>query len=161
MECFGDGTAGSGSSASRVYSTGGAYTVVATATDGKGGSTVSSSLAITVKGMSGNWSGSVNLNSCLPGVRKPVTASFSQSGATVTGTVSLSQGLCSFALGTAVTDPAEPGTINASGAVRVRVKVPPFTDVYFDGVLDSTGRVWSGGLQGSGHSGTPFTLNKQ
>jgi len=55
----------------------------------------------------------------------------------------------------------QPGTLSATGAVRFRVKVPPFTDIYFQGQMDTSGRVISGGLQGSGHTGTPFVLNKQ
>jgi hypothetical protein len=45
--------------------------------------------------------------------------------------------------------------------VRIRVKIPPFTDVYFQGQMDTTGRTITGGLQGSGHNGTPFVWTKQ
>jgi hypothetical protein len=157
---FGDGTSGSGTTVTKSYTSGGVMTVTATASDGKGASTAST-VSVTIGSLSGEWSGTVDLNTCLPGVVKPVTASFTQSGGLVTGSVVLSQGLCRFNPGTAVTDPAEPGTFSAAGAVRVRVKIQPYTDVYFQGQMDSTGRVITGGLQGSGHAGTPFILTKQ
>ena len=158
---FGDGTSGTGTSVTHAFTSGGTFTVVATASDNKGASTPSSGITLTVGGMSGQWSGTVNLSFCLPGVVKSTTATLTQSGTSVTGTVTLAQGLCSFAPGSAPTDPAEPGTISATGAVRIRVKIPPFTDVYFQGQMDTTGRTITGGLQGSGHSGTPFVWNKQ
>ncbi len=158
---FGDGTAASGNSATHTYTAGGTYNVVATASDSKGASTPSSNVTVTVGGMTGTWTGTINLSFCLPGVTKTSAATLTQAGGIVTGTVTLPQGLCSFAPGTAVTDPAEPGTISATGAVRIRVKIPPFTDVYFQGQMDSSGRTISGGLVGSGHNGTPFVWNKQ
>lgn len=158
---FGDGTTASGTNATRTYVSSGVMSVVATASDNKGASTASSTLSVTVGSPSGQWTGTVDLNVCLPGVVKPVSAALTQSGGSVTGSVELPQGLCSFLPGTAVTDPAEPGTIDASGAFRVRVKIPPFTDVYFEGQMDSTGRRITGGLRGSGHNGTPFVWNKQ
>ncbi len=158
---FGDGGSASGSTATHTYTAGGSMGVVATASDGKGGTTASAPVAVTVGSMTGNWSGTVNLDFCLSGVTKPVTASLTQTGGSIAGTVTLAQGLCSFSPGTAPTDPAEPGTIDATGAVRIRVKIPPFTDVYFQGQMDSTGRKITGGLEGSGHHGTPFVWNKQ
>lgn len=158
---FGDGTSSSGTSVTKVYSSGGTMSVVATASDSKGASTPSAALSVTVGSMTGTWTGTIDLNTCLPGVTKPSNATFTQTVGSITGSVSLPQGLCSFAPGTAPTDPAEPGTISGTGAVRIRVKIPPFIDVYFQGQMDSTGRRITGGLQGSGHSGTPFVWNKQ
>jgi len=158
---FGDGTASSGTSVTKKYTNGGSLTVVATASDSKGASSVSGPLSVTVGSMTGTWSGTVDLDVCLSGVVKPVTAILKQTGGSISGTVTLSQGLCSFRPGTAKTDPAEPGTINGNGDVRIRVKIPPFTDVYFEGRMDSTGRRITGGLKGSGHRGTPFVLNKK
>ncbi len=158
---FGDGTAGSGTAVTHTYTNGGSMSVIATASDNKGASTPSTAVNVTVGGMTGQWSGTVDLNVCLPGVVKPTTASLTQNGTSITGTVTLAQGLCSFQPGTAVTDPAEPGTIDGNGNVKIRVKIPPFTDVYFQGTMDTTGRKITGGLRGSGHNGTPFVWNKQ
>ena len=51
--------------------------------------------------------------------------------------------------------------IDAGANVTVRIKVPPFTDVTFRGTMESTGTRLTGGLFGSGHTGTPVILNKQ
>lgn len=154
------GNARTGSSGSISFINGGSSTARVTVTDGKGG-TATDSRTFTVGSMTGQWTGTVDLNFCLPGRVKPVAATFTQSNGVVTGTVTLAEGLCSFSPGTAVTDPAEPGTINSSGTISVRVKIPPYTDVYFRGDMQSSGTRITGGLYGSGHSGTPFVLNKQ
>ncbi len=158
---FGDGTAGSGNAVTHIYTNGGSMSVVATASDNKGASTPSAAVNVTVGGMTGQWTGTVDLNVCLPGVVKPVAANLTQVGTSITGSVTLAQGLCSFQPGTAVTDPAEPGTFDGNGNVKIRVKIPPYTDVYFQGAMDTTGLKITGGLRGSGHNGTPFVWNKQ
>jgi hypothetical protein len=154
------GNAANGASGTISFANGGTAVARVTVSDGKGG-TATDTRSATVASMTGRWVGTVDLNSCLPGRTKPVDATFTQSNGTVTGNVTLAEGLCSFQPGTAPTDPAEPGTITSAGAVAVRVKIGSFTDVYFRGNLDTTGRQYSGGLYGSGHSGTPFVMTKQ
>jgi hypothetical protein len=152
------GSAYSGTSGSMTFSSG-AEGARLTVSDGKGGST-SETRAFVVASPAGSWNGSVDLSSCL-GYSKVMTATLSQSLTVVTGTVGLPAGLCSFQPGTAVTDPAEPGKIDANGNVTIRIKIPPYTDVTFKGTIDSTGRRMTGGLYGSGHTGTPVVLTKQ
>lgn len=154
------GTTINGQTGTAVFGGEGTQNVQLRVTDARGASTTQVR-SVTIGNMSGSWSGSIDLNVCLPGVTKPATATLQQSGGSVTGTIFLPQGLCTFQPGSAVTDPAEPGTVSSTGLVRVRIKIPPFTDVYFEGNIDSTGRRWTGGLRGSGHNGTPFVLNKQ
>ncbi len=154
------GNVRTGSSGSISFSNGGNGTARVTVSDGKGGS-ASDSRTFTVGSMTGRWIGTVDLNTCLPGTVKPVDATFTQSNTVVTGTVTLAEGLCSFQPGTAPTDPAEPGTINAAGTISIRVKIGQFTDVYFRGDMQTSGTRITGGLFGSGHTGTPFVLNKQ
>jgi hypothetical protein len=89
-----------------------------------------------------------------------LSATLTQNQTTVTGSIGLPEGLCSFSGGTAVTDPAEPGRIDANGNVQIHIKIPPFTDVTLRGTIDQSGRRISGGLYGSGHNGTPVTLTK-
>lgn len=159
---FGDGTSGSGASVTKRYSNGGTMRVVATANDNRGGSGVSAPLSVTVGSMSGTWRGSIDLDdACLRGVTKAMSAVLTQQSGSIRGTISLPEGLCSFQPGSAQTDPAEPGTISGDGSVRIRIKIPPYIDTYLEGRMDSSGRRITGGLQGSGHRGTPFVLNKQ
>jgi hypothetical protein len=163
---FGDGTQGTGTSTTKTYATGGTMSVRLSVSDGKAAqgiapATTTDTRSIVVGSMTGQWSGTIDLDFCIPGRIKPVTATLTQSSGTVTGSIYLPEGLCSFSPGTAVTDPAEPGTINAAGAFQVRAKVPPYTDVYFRGTMDATGRRITGGIYNSGHNGTPFVWNKQ
>jgi PKD repeat protein len=165
---FADGTSSTQQNPTKTYTgSGGTMAVRVTVSDGKAmttfdprTATASSTITVAVGSMTGYWSGTIDLNTCLPGQTKPVTATLTQSSTVVTGSVVLAQGLCSFQPGTAITDPAEPGTINAAGALNVRVKIPPYTDVYFRGTMDSSGKRITGGLYGSGHNGTPFVWNK-
>lgn len=156
---LGDGRTASGTSTQAVYQANGQMTVRLTVQDSKA-ATVSDTRTLSVGGMTGEWVGTVDVTVCA-NVIKPMTASLQQNGTIVTGTISLPNGLCRFDGGTAVTDPAEPGKINAAGAVEIRVKVPPFTDVYLRGNLDGSGGRLTGGLFGSGHNGTPVVLTRQ
>ena len=61
----------------------------------------------------------------------------------------------------ACTDPAQPGTINGNGGIVIRLKVGAFTDFTMTGTMDSSGQRITGALNGSGFSGTPFTMTKQ
>ena len=58
-------------------------------------------------------------------------------------------------------DPAAVNTINAQGAIEIRVKQGPFNDWTFRGQMDQTARRITGGIFGSGFSGHPFTIDKQ
>jgi PKD domain len=149
----------SGSSGTMTFSNGGNGTARVTVTDSKG-ATATDTRSFVVGSMTGSWSGTVDTTSCT-GIAKPMTASLSQSLTVVTGSIGLPNGLCTFLPGNAVTDPAEPGRIDASANVTIRIKIPPFTDVTFRGTMDTTGRKLTGGLFGSGHNGTPVVLNKQ
>ncbi len=140
---LGDESQATGATTTRTYTAAGTITIRATVSDSKGGS-ATDTRQITVAGLTGQWSGTVDVSSCAGRV-KPMTASLTQSVTTVTGTFTLSEGLCSFTPGTAPTDPAEPGTLDANGNVRVRLKIPPYTDVYFQATIDSTGRKMTGG----------------
>lgn len=153
------GSAFSGTNGTITFSSGTNGTARVTVSDGKGG-TATDTRTFVVGSMTGNWSGVVDTTVCT-GITKPMTAKLVQSLTAVTGSIGLPNGLCSFASGTAVTDPAEPGRIDASANVTIRIKVPPFTDVTFRGILDSSGARLTGGLFGSGHTGTPVVLTKQ
>jgi hypothetical protein len=153
------GASASGTSGIMTFPSGVTGTARLTVTDGKG-ATTSDTRTFVVGSMTGTWSGTVDVTDCVGRV-KPMAATLSQSQTTITGSMTLAEGLCSFGPGTAVTDPAEPGHIDTNGNVSIRIKIPPFTDVTFRGLMDQSGRRVAGGLYGSGHNGTPVVLDKE
>jgi hypothetical protein len=52
-------------------------------------------------------------------------------------------------------DPAEPGRIDVGGNVTMRVKQGGFSDWYFTGVMDTSGRKITGTVRGSGSPDSP------
>ena len=157
---FGDGTSSAGTTVWKRFSDPGTIEAVATVKDHLGVTAASNVLSVTVGSVSGTWSGTVDLTACEAG-SKPVTAELVQTGSTITGTVSLPEGLCSSASGSAAINTAEPGQMLGSGAARFRVVIPPAIDVSFEGQMDTTGLKLTGTLQGTDPSGLPFTLEKQ
>lgn len=156
----GDDASGAGTTLWKTFSTAGTVDVVASARDHTGATTMSNVVTVTVGSATGTWSGTIDLAACEAGT-KPVTATLSQAGSAITGTVSLPEGLCSPSSGTASIGPEEPGRMFGSGAMRIRVVVTPTVDVSFEGQMDITGQQVTGTLQGSEPSGMPFTLTKQ
>jgi len=142
------GLAASGTSWTKVLIGNGTYTVTLTVTDGKGG-TASDTRTLTVGNMSGTWTG-VSGPAALGNYQFALT----QTGAVVQGTYNDST------FGAGKIDPAEPGKIDVNGNVTMRVKQGPFTDWYFTGKMDSTGRRITGTVTGSGFSGQPFAMAK-
>jgi len=152
---FGDGTAASGNSVTHVYASGGSFNVVATASDSKGASTPSNNLTVVAGSMSGTWV--VTLTTC-----GTFNMTLSQTVGTVTGTFVMPSAFCAASAGsTGKTDPAEPGTIDGSGNVQIRLKVGAFLDFYIRGKMDSTGQVVTGGAFNSGFNGDSVTMRKQ
>jgi hypothetical protein len=147
---FGDGTRGTGTAFSKVYGGSGVATIRVTASDGRG-ATATDSRTTTIGGMQGNWAGTVTINA---GQAAATTLALTQTGGTVTGTMVLS----GFS---GRTDPAQPGRIDASGAVELRMKVDPFSDFTLRGTMDATGRRITGAAFGSGFNGQAFTIDKQ
>jgi hypothetical protein len=152
---FGDGTSASGTSVSHVYNSGGSFNVVATASDSKGASTPSGNVSVVAGSMTGNWV--VTLSRC-----GTFNISLSQAVGVVTGTFVMPTAFCAATAGsTGKTDPAEPGTIDGSGNVQIRLKVGVFLDFYIRGKMDSTGQVVNGGAFNSGFNGDAITMRKQ
>ena len=152
---FGDGTAASGAIVTHVYTSGGSFNVVATASDSKGASTPSGNITVVAGSMTGNWV--VTLSTC-----GTFNMTLSQSVGTVTGTFVMPSAFCNASAGsTGKTDPAEPGTIDGNGNVQIRLKVGVFLDFYIRGKMDSTGQVVTGGAFNSGFNGDAVTMRKQ
>ncbi len=128
-------------------SPGGDGQATVTVTDGKGG-TASSSVNFTVGSMSGSWRVDT-------GILVGTTFQLTQRGAIVTGSFTIPS------IGNGNTDPAQPGQINAAGTLAMRVKIGAFTDFTMNGTMDTSGRRITGGLQGSGFTGQPFSMVKQ
>lgn len=141
---FGGGTL-SGSSVTGTFSSGGDGTAAITVSDGRGGS-ATDSRAFVVGSASGSWMGSgQDLGSFTMGLTQ--TAGF------ITGSYNDSEGSGQI-------DPAQPGSINSSGQIEMRVKQGQFTDWTFRGTLSQTGRQINGQIFGSGFTGQAFVMNK-
>jgi hypothetical protein len=108
---FGDGTRGSGTGFSKIYGGSGVATIRVTASDGRG-ATATDSRTTTIGSMEGNWAGTLTINA---GQAAATTLALTQTGATVTGAMVLS----GFS---GRTDPAQPGRIDASGGVELRIR---------------------------------------
>jgi len=145
------GNARTGTNVSIIFaSPGGNGQGTVTVTDGKGGS-ASSSVNFVVGSMTGRWV-MTTAPAPLPGSSYQLSQSAS---GLVTGSFTLP------GIGNGNTDPAQPGQINAAGALTMRVKVAPFTDFTITGTMDSSGTRISGSVSGSGFTGQPVVLTKQ
>lgn len=141
------GTARSGSAGTITFSGSGLGQVRLTVTDGRGGS-VTDTRTFTVGSMTGSWRGAgVNLGE--------FTMTLTQNGPVITGTYFDND------YGPGQIDPAQPGTINASGRIEMRMKQAQFTDFTFRGDMDQSGRRVVGQLFGSGFNGEAFQMDKQ
>lgn len=129
-------------------SPGGDGTASVTVTDGRGGS-ANGRVDFTVGSMSGTWVGNG------PGALTRFGLQLTQS---INGFVRGSMTVPGFNPGQV--DPSQPGQIQPDGRVTMRMKVPPFTDFTFTGVMDSTGRRVTGSVSGSGFTGQPIVLVK-
>ena len=128
---------------------GGNVRATVTASDGKGG-TASGSVDFIVGSTAGTWTLVGG-----PEVLLGTVFTLNQNGAgIVTGTFTIP------GVGAGNTDPAEPGRITAAGELTMRVKVGIFTDFNMTGTMDTTGRMITGSLRGSGFTGQPFVMVK-
>lgn len=142
------GISATGTSWTKTLVGNGTYTATLTVIDGKGG-TASDTRSFTVGSMSGTWTGVLG-----PSALGSYQFTLTQSLGIIQGTYFDST------FGAGKIDPAEPGTIDAQGNITMRVKQGPFTDWYFNGVMDSTGRKVTGTVRGSGFTGQPFAITK-
>jgi hypothetical protein len=114
----------------------GPQTARLTVTDGRGGS-VTDSRDFAAGLMTGTWR--YSQTSC---GNDFIVFSITQTGGTwsATATQVVSGTVCQAPPGaTARTDPSEPATINAAGAVTARIKPPNASDVRMTGQMDTTG----------------------
>jgi len=131
------------------FSNGGTGQATVTVTDGRGGST-SGSVNFVVGTMTGTWVGSV---------QGPDIPTFAMSLTQVAG---LFAGAIAIPQGTGEVGPTGAiATINASGAIVMRVKVAPFNDFTMTGQMSGTGTTVTGSVTGSGFTGQAFIMNKQ
>ena len=141
------GNAANGPNGSITFVGSGTAGFKVTISDGKGG-TASDTRTITVGNATGTWRGTgVSLGA--------FTMVLTQTGAKVSGSYS------DNAFGAGKIDPAQPGSINASGHIEMRMKQGVFTDFTFKGDMDQSGRRITGQIFGSGFNGQAFTMDKQ
>ena len=141
------GTPATGANGSITFVGSGGGTIRLTVSDGRGG-TATDSRTVTVGSMTGTWRGSgVQLGQ--------FTMVLTQAGARVNGSYT------DDVFGAGQIDPAQPGSISASGRVEMRIKQGRFTDFTFRGDMDQSGRRVVGQIFGSGFNGQAFTMDKQ
>lgn len=139
----------SGTSGTIRFTNGGSGTARLTVTDGKGGS-ASDTRSFVVGSATGTW-----VRASGPSALGNYRFVLHQISTSVTGTY------WDSTYGDGRIDPAEPGTIDSRGNIRIRVKQGHYTDWYFSGTMAATGRTISGTVRGSGFTGQPFSVTKQ
>jgi hypothetical protein len=144
---FGDGGTATTASPSHVYTTTGTFAPKLTVSDGK--HSVSATGSVTIRDLTGTWTGVVV---GLPGTTT-VTGTFvlTQSGTSISGTYS---------------DPFGPGTVSGrvsttTPLVTMTIAQQGFTPFVFTGTPNGTVDSISGVLNQSGFSNTPITLNRR
>ena len=155
---FSDGSTANGLNATKTFSGVQTIEAVATAKDHAGLSTTSNTITITLGTGTGAWAGTIDLSSCDAGT-KGMAANLTQSRATLRGTISFPNGLCTGPGGTAQIS-ADAGRILTSGGVRVSVRVGA-SDVAIDGQMTTSGSEINGTVQVGDRTGIPFTLSRQ
>jgi hypothetical protein len=142
---FGDGGTANGASASHVYTTTGNFTAVVTVSDGKKSAT--SSVAVTVRNLTGQWRGPI-----LGSATFPTTVNLTQTGTTITGTYTDSL--------TNLNGTLSAGSVSPDGTVTFTVTVPGFTPFTFSGPIDAAVNVINGRANGSGFVNASWVLTR-
>jgi hypothetical protein len=141
---LGDGTTATGQSVSHVYNNAGNFTATVTVSDDKEQATASGTA--TVRGMAGNWRGTISLE----GFSFDFSMNLNQSGTSVTGSYS-----DDFFTGSVTS-----GRVSSPNNVRITVTVPDFEPFTFSGTTSSDVNSLSGDVTGSGFNDS-FTMRRQ
>jgi hypothetical protein len=147
-----------------AFSGDGPQTATLTVSDGKGG-TATATAPFAAGTMNGTWAYTFAKCGTAAAI---LTATTSQSGGTFTGSAVLPVAQCTAPAGTTLkTDPAGPGTINAAGAITMRLKVDGAADIIITANMDTTGATPGRRITGvassldNAYSNEPFTMIKQ
>jgi len=128
---LGDGTTATGQNVSKVYNNSGSFAATATVGDEK--ESVTCAASVTVRGMTGNWTGSVSVG----GGSFAFSFNLTQNGSSVTGSYS---------------DPDGPGTVSGNvfspNNVQLTVTQPPFLPFMFIGTTSGDVNSVSGTVLG-------------
>ena len=134
---FGDSTTGSGATVTHAYSAAGTFTVKLTANDGHNPAILAAQTTVTIRTVTGNWSGTVTCvgNTCSPTTRT-ATLNLTQAGLSVSGTCADSHSgttgpvvVQSFAIDPTSGQFAFTGNCNA-GFEQFGMKYDPVADVF-------------------------------
>lgn len=142
---FGDSGSGSGPSASHTYTSAGSYSVTVRVSDGK--ETVSGSGNVTIRDLTGTWTGAINVG----GFSYGTTVTLTQSGSTLSGSF-----LDMFGMG----GPVPSGSVSSPLNVRFVVAPPGFEPWTFSGTADASLDRLTGRADGSGFTGQSWTLSR-
>lgn len=151
---FGNGTASTSPSAAVTFNNANTTTYQAkvTVTDSRGAA-ASSTVTVVSTAITGTWNGTV--------IGIPITTSMTQYlGGVVLGSYSIPMAGIAGEIGPS----GAPGRIQANGQFELRFKARTggsYTDFFYRGTMDPTGRRLTGTLQGSGFTGEFLELFKQ
>jgi hypothetical protein len=137
---LGDGTTASGPSVSKVYNNAGNFTATVTVRDDKEQATASGT--VTVRGMSGNWSGVISGFG-------DFSMNLTQNDSGITGTYSDFIGTANLA-----------GSVSSPNGVRITARNPCCAPFTFQGTMSGDVNSVTGMVTGSGFN-HPFTLTRQ
>lgn len=141
---LGDGATATGQNVSKVYNNAGSFTATVTVSDGKEQATGSGNA--TVRGMSGNWRGTISTEDFVVNFSFGLT----QSGTNVTGNYS----------DIIFTGSVTSGSVSSPNNVRITVTVPDFVPFTFTGTTSGDVNSVSGIVTGSGFNDS-FTMSRQ
>jgi hypothetical protein len=138
---FGDGSTGTGASATHIYNTAGTFNATVRVSDGK--ADVSGTAAVTIRSLSGTWRGTLE--------GSPETFVFTQSAGNVTGTLT-----DAFGQGTVL------GTVTPTPPrVRLTITQPPFSAFVYTADPSADVNTLTGFVNGLGFTNVAMTLVRQ
>jgi hypothetical protein len=141
---FGDGASGSGASTSHVYANAGSYSATVTVSDGEESATATAS--VTIRDLSGTWTGSLSAF----GLVFNTTVSLTQSGTSLSGSYS-----DDFGFAGPLT-----GSVSAPLGVTFTVDPPGIVPWTFSGDANGAITQLSGVANGSGFQNDPWNLSR-
>jgi hypothetical protein len=155
---FGDGTTGSGQTATKVYAAAGTFSVSLTVSDGKNTVTAPAASVTVARNMAGTWTGATE-----PGFTSAVSVTLTQSGTTLGGSMTFSGGLSGTVTGLTgtVSGTTYPTTATFTTPQFTVTGFPGTFSIRFSGPTDAAGNTMTGTISSTSTALQPPTINAQ